>query len=98
MVNANLRKLVVDMNMQELRDLQDLVIISMKRLQETATMMFRPGDTVSFQNSLRETLTGTVVKVNQKTVSVRVGTSNWKVSGTLLKVLEAGDGRQYRAA
>jgi small-conductance mechanosensitive channel len=98
MIDANIRKLVVDMNMQELRDLQDLVVIAMKRLQATATMMFRPGDRVSFQNSIRETLTGTVMKVNQKTVSVRVGTTTWKVSGTLLRLQETGDGRQYIAA
>ena len=107
MVNANLRKLVVDMNMQELRDLQDLVIISMKRLQATATMMFRPGDRVTFQTSGGRTVSGTVLKVNQKTVSVTAdpdrlalkGTSTlWRVSGTLLRLQETGDGRQTRAA
>ena len=107
MIDANLRKLVVDMNMQELRDLQDLVIVAMKRLQATATMMFRPGDRVTFQARGGRTITGTVLKVNQKTVSVTAdrdplalkGTSTlWKVSGTLLRLQETGDGRQTRAA
>ena len=91
MVDANLRKLVVDMNMQELRDLQDLVVIAMKRLQATATMMFRPGDRVTFQTRDGRTISGTVLKTNQKTVSVVTYDTKtlWKVSGTLLKLKEA---------
>lgn len=90
MVDANLRKLVVDMNMQELRDLQDLVIVAMKRLQATATMMFRSGDRVSFQARDGRTITGTVLKVHQKTVSVISDTKTpWKVSGTLLTLKDA---------
>lgn len=90
MVNANIRKLVVDMNMQELRDLQDLVIVAMRRMQATATMMFRPGDRVSFQARDGRTISGRVLKVNQKTVSVMSDTNTlWKVSGTLLTLKDA---------
>lgn len=98
MIDANIRKLVVDMNMQELRDLQDLVVVAMKRLQQTATMMFRPGDRVTFQARGGRTVNGTVLKVNQKTVTVTAdpdartlkNTSTlWKVSGTLLTLKEA---------
>ena len=100
MVDANIRKLVVSMNMQELRDLQDLVVISMKRLQATATMMVRPGDRVTFQTRDGRTISGTVLKTNQKTVSVTADpdartlkgprtSTLWKVSGTLLKLKDA---------
>jgi len=91
MVDANIRKLVVSMNMQELCDLQDLVVISMKRLQATATMMFRPGDQVTFQTRDGRTISATVLKKNQKTVSVVTYDTKklWKVSGTLLKLKDA---------
>jgi hypothetical protein len=86
MIDANLRRQINGMNMDELKELNDIAVRAMKRLIAAAADTFRPGDLVSFQGRSGETLSGTVTKVNQKTVSVRVGNTNWKVSGTLLRL------------
>lgn len=86
MIGVSLRQQINSMNMDELRELNELAVRAMKRLVAAAADTFRPGDLVSFQGRSGETFSGTVTKVNQKTVSVRVGHTNWKVSGTLLRL------------
>lgn len=56
-----------------------------KELQSRAVFSFRKGDKVSFNTRSGETITGTVARVNQKTVTVNTPNSQWKVSGTLLR-------------
>lgn len=45
---------------------------------------FRVGDEVEF-DARGEVKRGTVTKINQKTVSVKVGVVTWKVSAALLR-------------
>jgi hypothetical protein len=49
------------------------------------------GDLVSFVDRNGRTLSGTVIKVNQKTVSVRSGNTTWRVTGSLLKLKVPAD-------
>lgn len=63
------------------------------RLSQVAATSFAPGDEVSFKS--RATIdhptgiyTGTVVKINKKSVSVRVGRVQWNVHPSLLSRAE----------
>ena len=54
----------------------------------TATRALSVGDTVEFEARGR-TITGTVTKINRKTVVVREqGYGQWKVTASLLKVVD----------
>lgn len=55
-----------------------------KERQARASRSFRAGEKVFFTTRSGEKITGTVLKVNQKTVSVKTATTTWKVSGSLL--------------
>jgi hypothetical protein len=91
MIDNNLRSQIFGMNMQELAELNGLICDTMRRLQRTAARSFRMGDLVSFVDRNGRTLSGTVIKVNQKTVSVRSGNTTWRVTGSLLKLKVPAD-------
>ena len=61
------------------------VSIKFKEMQRRATILFAKGDKVKFETRSGETITGTVARINQKTVTVNTSTSQWKVSGSLLR-------------
>lgn len=72
-------------SLDELRIVQNALAIRFKELQSRAAHSFMKGDKVSFKTRNGETVTGTVAKINQKTVTVNTPTSQWKVSGSLLR-------------
>lgn len=87
MIGVSLRQQINSMNMDELRELNEVAVRAMKRLVAAAADTFRPGDLVSFQGRDGRTVSGRVLKINQKTVSVMADEPRctiWKVSGTLL--------------
>jgi hypothetical protein len=49
------------------------------------------GDKVAFKNRKGNELFGEVIKLNQKTVGVLVGTAQWKVSYSLLSLIIEGE-------
>lgn len=55
-------------------------------LAQRAVTVFRPGQQVEFvaRGAIQR---GMVTKINQKSVSVKVGITNWKVAPSLLKVV-----------
>lgn len=70
----------------ELNEIQNALNVRFRELQRRAAISFRVGDSVKFQSRTGKTISGTVTKVNQKTVSVLASTgNNWKVSGSLLQ-------------
>lgn len=70
----------------ELNEVQSALNVRFRELQHRAAISFRVGDKVKFQSRTGNTISGTVTKVNQKTVSVVATTGhNWKVSGSLLQ-------------
>ena len=62
-------------------------------LARTATRKLMVGDIVSFEERKGATVTGTVMKVNPKTVVVRERSTNkqWKVTASLLTRLSIGE-------
>ena len=72
-------------NIEDLREAQNALQVRYRELQRRSALSFRVGDKVSFKSRSGDTITGTVSKVNQKTVAVKtVSTlnspaSNWKV-------------------
>lgn len=72
-------------SLDELRIVQNALAIRFKELQSRAAHSFSRGDKVKFTTRNGETVTGTVAKINQKTVTVNTPTSQWKVSGSLLR-------------
>lgn len=69
---------------EEFRSIIAAVNYKSKERQARAAHSFRAGDKVCFTTKYGEKITGTVLKVNQKTVSVKTATTTWKVSGSLL--------------
>jgi hypothetical protein len=70
---------------EEIRSMSQAVSIKFKEMQRRATILFAKGDKVKFETRSGETITGTVARINQKTVTVNTSTSQWKVSGSLLR-------------
>lgn len=70
----------------ELNEIQNALNVRFREIQRRAAISFRVGDAVKFQSRTGRTISGTVTKVNQKTVSVKaIDSTNWKVSGSLLQ-------------
>lgn len=72
-------------NLDDLREVQNALNVRFRELQRRAAVSFRVGDKVQFKSRSGQIITGTVQKINQKTVSVNTPTSNWKVSASLLQ-------------
>jgi ribosomal protein L35AE/L33A len=72
-------------NLEDLRKVQNALAIRFKELQARAAHSFSVGQRVSFTTKNGQKITGHVLKINQKTVSVKTMTSEWKVSGSLLR-------------
>jgi hypothetical protein len=80
---------------REIENSQDLnlVIEALKQqrayLARRTTRSLQQGDTVEFTGRDGSTVTGTVLKVNRKTVIVQEGRTKWRVAATLLRQVEA---------
>jgi len=72
-------------NLEDLREAQSALAVRFRELQSRAAHSFNKGDKVKFTTRSGEIITGTVAKINQKTVTVNTPNSTWKVSGSLLK-------------
>jgi hypothetical protein len=71
--------------MDDLREVMNACNVRFRELQSRAAHSFSRGDSVFFIAKSGQKITGVVTKVNQKTVSVKTATSEWKVSGSLLR-------------
>lgn len=72
-------------NMEDLREAESALKVRWRELQRRAAISFRVGDKVAFTAKTGKTVTGTITKINQKTVSLRTIDANWKVSPSLLR-------------
>ncbi len=88
-VIQNIRK----MNNEELNSLVREIKDRRTLLAKTTARGLRVGDVVSFEERKGATVTGTVMKVNPKTVVVRDRSTNiqWKVTASLLTRLAIGE-------
>ena len=73
-------------SLDELREAQNALNVRFRELQRRAAVSFRVGDKVKFQSRTGSLVTGTVQKINQKTIKVQSSTGNmWNVSASLLQ-------------
>lgn len=85
----NLAELIDDMSEEKLIALHNIIVdrLNMLHRQRTRQSMedFRPGDVVSFQVEDGQTVTGVLVRLNKKTVTVHTESgARWNVSPQLL--------------
>ncbi|MFT2794056.1 hypothetical protein ACMV5I_29245, partial [Serratia sp. T13T92] len=85
----NLAELIDDMPEEELITLHNIIVNRLNSLQRQRTRQsmedFRPGDVVSFRTDDGQTVTGVLVRLNKKTVTVHTESgSRWNVAPQLL--------------
>jgi len=71
-------------SMEQLREAQNAINVRVREIQIRAAHSFSVGDKVSFKSRYGETITGNIIKINQKTVKVKTATTIWNVTGSLL--------------
>jgi hypothetical protein len=71
-------------NFDDMRDIIDAINDQQKRIARMSTRKFSVGDYVYFTGRGGEQYDGPVIKVNQRTVKVRVGMTLWTVDASLL--------------
>ena len=74
--------------LEDLRDLNRSVVEAIRALEQAAAGTFLVGDRVKFTAKDGRTITGTVFKINLKTIKVRSIDTMWAVSPSLLKLDE----------
>lgn len=72
-----------NMTNEELNEIVSEIKLRRTRIARLNTQRLAVGDTVKF-NSRGQVVTGTVTKINRKTVMVKDGYTNWKVPASLL--------------
>lgn len=85
----NIDELIDEMPEAVLRTLHDRIVNRLNVLQRQRVMQsmadFRPGDVVSFQTDRGEIITGVLVRLNKKSVTVHTENDNrWNVAPQLL--------------
>ena len=76
-----------NMNSDEINQVVEAIKLQRTYNARTATRSLMVGDTVSFDAKTRGIITGTVEKINTKTVNVRCSRTQglWKVTASALK-------------
>jgi len=76
-----------NMNADEINQVVEAIKLQRTYNARTATRSLMVGDTVSFDAKTRGIITGTVTKINTKTVQVRCNRTQglWKVTASVLK-------------
>lgn len=87
MIDIKIEIEISKMNKEELRELNDLIKERWNEIDRVGVSKFRVGEQVSFFNkSSRTTISGKVIRLNQKSVTLDCGNKQqWKVSPGLLK-------------
>lgn len=98
----NLAELIDDISEEKLTALHNLIVSRLNTLhrQQTRQSMedFRPGDVVSFRTEDGQTVTGVLVRLNKKTVTVHTESdTRWNVAPQLLTRIKRQLGSEPRA-
>lgn len=82
--------LIKDMNREEVNIVWDQCNAQIDRLRILDMLQFKEGDIVTFTSRRGETITGTIEKINRKTVSVKPleGFRTWRVGPSLLTKID----------
>ena len=84
MLNATTIKTIRNANAQELKMLISLIRERQGSIQSEVGSSFQIGDFVCFNDKRGQKITGTISKINRKTIKVDTGGYIWNVSPTLL--------------
>ena len=76
------------MNNDELNQVIEAIKLQRTWLARQQTATLAVGDTVKFQGRGGRKVVGTVTKINRKTVIVKDGYTNWRVTASLLTRVE----------
>ena len=76
-------------NNDELNQIIEAIKLQRTYLARTTARALAVGDTVEFTGRNGATHTGSVTKINRKTVLVKEGYTTWKVTASMLRVVEA---------
>ncbi|ECF5956181.1 hypothetical protein FNJ09_19810 [Salmonella enterica subsp. salamae] len=98
----NLAELIDDMPEEVLITLHNIIVNRLNMLQRQRTRQrmedFRPGDVVSFQAEDGQTVTGILVRLNKKTVTVHTENgARWNVAPQLLTKVKRQLGSETQA-
>ena len=74
-----------ELSFEDIRELSNTLSYMAKQMQYSKAREFMRGDKVKFTSRTGEVVHATVLKINQKTVTVKSATTQWKVSPSLLK-------------
>lgn len=77
-----------NMNNDELNQVIEAIKLQRTWLARTTASGLAVGDTVEFTGRGGRVVTGTVEKINKKTVIVSEGYTKWKVTASLLRVTQ----------
>jgi len=75
-------------NNDELNQIIEAIKLQRTYLARTTARALAVGDTVQFAGRGGKTVTGKVTKINRKTVIVDEGFTRWKVTASMLRVVE----------
>lgn len=81
-------ELIYQMNTNEINQIVDAIKLKRTYLARQTASQLLVGDTVQFQGRGGKTVTGTVAKINRKTVIVDEGFTRWKVTASMLRKVE----------
>ena len=79
-----LASIYATLDRDEMHEASELLRLYASKWDRDTARQFTIGMPVSFRDRAGEIVTGTVTKVNKKTVAVQVGMVRWKVSPGLL--------------
>lgn len=85
MLNKTTARTIRTANTAILNEIIAEVRLRQRTLQAEIGSTFRVGDAVYFDSRTGVRVTGTIVKINQKTIKVATKDSTWKVSPSLLR-------------
>jgi hypothetical protein len=91
-MNLALRQMIIDItNLEELKEALELMNRKRDQLLAKKTLEFSVGDSVAFESKkLRRDIKGTVVKINQVSISLDCGADGkWNVSPSFCKKVTA---------
>ena len=91
-MNTKLKDIITDiytMNAEDINVLVDAIKMRRNQLAKQTTRIVRRGDKVEFDSKYGGVTSGTVTKVNQKTIVIDCGSEgNWKVSASMVRLVE----------
>jgi len=68
----------------EIQEMWKILKQRSRQIEEMKTIDFNIGDKVTFKDKRNKTETGTITKINKRTINVRTEDCNWRITPSLL--------------